>query len=48
MTCANQSPVVRTLSTNDLIKNLINLLAFKYQTVGKQNELTRDEPLKKN
>lgn len=31
--CVNTSTKMSTLSTNDLIKNLFDLLAFKYQTL---------------
>lgn len=30
-------------STNDLIKNLFDLLAFKYQTLGMQYLVTKEE-----
>lgn len=36
-----------TLSTNHLIKNLINLLAFKYQVLGIQDRLTLNEQIEK-
>lgn len=46
-TSSYNAPEMRTFSRNDLIKNLMNLLAFKYQIPRIQHPLNQDEALGK-
>lgn len=46
-TSSYNAPKMRTFSRNDLIKNLMNLLAFKYQILVIQRPLNQDEAVGK-